>query len=150
MKIEQAIKQERFVDNLEKAIINIIYTSNQLRDLQNSQLKEFGLLIQHYNVLRIIRGRHPKPVSPGEIKEVLLDKANDLTRLIDKLVDMKFVKRNICTDNRRMVDIALTQKGIDWLKSQEKEVNAVKSDIKKRLSDKEAGQLSDLLDKVRR
>ena len=120
MKIEEAIKQERFADNWDKAVINIHYTANQLRDRQNMQLKEHGLLIQHYNAMRIIKGKHPNPVSPGEIKEVLIDKANDLTRLLDKLVEMKLVKRGVCPANRRKVDVGLTPKGIDWLKQQEK------------------------------
>ena len=148
MKIEHAIKQEHFADNWQKAVINIIYTANQLRDRENAALKEHGLLIQHYNAMRIIRGRHPKPVSPGEIKEVMLDKASDVTRLLDKLVEMKLVKRAICAENRRRVDVVLTSKGLDWLKEQDKSMNEIKADIKKRLSDKEAGQLSDLLDKL--
>ena len=150
MKIEEEIKQERFSDNWEKAIVNIIYTANQVRDQQNGQLKEHGLLMQHYNAMRIIRGRHPEPVSPGEIKEVMLDKGNDVTRLLDKLVEMKMVKRTVCAENRRKVDIVLTVKGLDWLKQQDKVNNAIKADIKKRLTDKEAGQLSELLDKMRK
>jgi DNA-binding MarR family transcriptional regulator len=149
MRIEDAIRQEHFISNLDKAMINLLYTANQLRDQQNQLLKQHGLLIQHYNTMRIIKGRHPKPVSPGEIKEVMLDKANDVTRLLDKLVEMKLVKRAVCTENRRKVDVILTPKGLDFLKQQEKVQSEVKSDIRKRLSDKEAGQLSDLLDKLR-
>jgi DNA-binding MarR family transcriptional regulator len=150
MKIEEEIKQDRFADNWEKAVVNIIYTANQLRDQQNGQFREYGLLMQHYNAMRIIRGRHPEPVSPGEIKEVMLDKGNDVTRLLDKLVEMKMIKRTVCAENRRKVDVVLTPKGLQWLKQQDKANNAIRADIKKRLTDKEAEHLSDLLDKLRK
>ena len=120
MKLEEAIKQDHFTDNYEKAVINILYTANWLRDIQNSFFKEYGLLIQHYNALRIINGRYPKPISPGEIKEVMLDKSNDLTRLLDKLVDKDLIKRELCENNRRKMDIVITAKGRKLIQKLEK------------------------------
>ncbi len=149
MKLEKAIRQDHFADNCEKAILNILFTANWIRDLQNSYLKQFGLLIQHYNALKIIKGCHPSPVCPGGIKEVLLDKSNDVTRLLDKLVEKGFIKRTVCEDNRRKVDVMITPKGIKFLEKVQKDMTEVKTGIKKRLSDKEAGQLSSLLDNLR-
>lgn len=149
MNIEQAIRQERFSDAIEKAVVNIIYTSNWLRDVQNTILKQHDLLVQHYNALRIIKGRYPAAISPGEIKEVMLDKANDLTRLLDKLTEKGLVKRTVCEENRRKVDIVMTPKGVKFLEKLQSELSGLKIDVKQRITDKEAIQLSNLLDKLR-
>jgi len=149
MKLEAEIKQDHFTDNYEKAIINILYTANWLRDIQNSFFKEHDLLIQHYNALRIINGRHPNPISPGEIKEVMLDKSNDLTRLLDKLVDKELIKRELCENNRRKMDIVITARGRKLIQKLEKPLNDIKAGIADRMTGKEAAQLNLLLDKLR-
>lgn len=149
MKLEQAIKQDRFHDNYTKAIINILYTANWLRDRQNQALKKHDLLIQHYNALRIIKGRHPNVISPGEIKDVMLDKSNDLTRLLDKLDDKGYIKRTQCADNRRKIDIFITAKGLKLLQQLETPINDITAGIKQCITDKEAAQLNNILDKIR-
>lgn len=149
MKIEQAIKQSKFESNHHKAIINIIYTANWLRDQQLDTFKTHDILPQHYNVLRIVNGRYPEAVSPGEIKEVMLDKGNDVTRLVDKLVKKGLVKRNTCENNRRKIDIIITKEGIKFLKELNEPFKKQITGLKKIISDKEAETLSDLLDKFR-
>ena len=149
MKLEEEIKQSRFESAYHKAVINILYTSNWLRDRQMEVFKAFDILPQHYNVLRIIKGKHPQACSPGEIKEVMLDKGNDVTRLVDKLVKKGFVKRNLCEENRRKIDIYITDKGITFLKELNDPLKKQLSVMKKQLSEKEAEQLSQLLDKIR-
>lgn len=149
MKIEQAIKQSKFESPFQKAVINIIYTANWLRDQQTELFKQHEILPQHYNVLRIVNGKHPKSVSPGDIKEVMLDKGNDVTRLVDKLVKMGFLKRSLCEENRRKIDINLTDKGVKFLKEVNEPMRKQYHNIKKVLSEKEAETLSNLLDKLR-
>ncbi|MBK7668995.1 MAG: MarR family transcriptional regulator [Sphingobacteriaceae bacterium] len=149
MKLEDEIKQSKFESSYQKAIINIIYTSNWLRDQQMDVFRAFDVLPQHYNVLRIIKGKHPKPCSPGEIKEVMLDKGNDVTRLVDKLVKKGLVKRNLCESNRRKIDITITEKGVTFIKEISDPMKKQLSVIKKLVSEKEAEQLSDILDKIR-
>jgi DNA-binding MarR family transcriptional regulator len=149
MKIEKAIKQSKFDSPLQKAVINIFYTANWLRDLQSEVFKKHGILPQHYNVLRIIKGKHPESVAPGDIKEVMLDKGNDVTRLVDKLVKMGLVKRSLCEANRRKIDINLTEKGLTFLKDLNDPMKRQFNAIKKQLSEKDAEQLSNLLDKLR-
>lgn len=149
MKIEQAIKQSKFESPFQKAVINIIYTANWLRDQQTELFKQHDILPQHYNVLRIVNGKHPKSVSPGDIKEVMLDKGNDVTRLVDKLVKMGFLKRSLCEENRRKIDINLTDKGVKFLKEVNEPMRKQYHNIKKVLSEKEAETLSNLLDKLR-
>lgn len=149
MKIEEAIKQSKFENSYQKAIINIIYTANWLRDQEEEFFKIHNILPQHYNVLRIVKGKHPKVISPGEIKEVMLDKGNDVTRLVDKLVKRGFLARKTCENNRRKIDIAITTKGIDFLKSMNEPFKKQMNELKKQLDEKDAEKLSNLLDKFR-
>lgn len=149
MKIEKAINQASFDSSIQKAVINLVYTSNWMRDKQNKLFKPHGILPQHFNVLKILKGKHPELVSPSYIKEVMLDKAPDLTRLVDKLVQKGWVWRQQCENNRRMVEIGLTEKGIRFLEKLNTEVKANAELIHNRLSESEAEQLSDLLDKLR-
>ena len=149
MGIEQDIKQASFKTNIEKAVVNLLYTYNWLRDDSQDIYKPYGLKLQHYNVLRILKGSYPKAISPGEIKEVMLDKSPDLTRLLDKLVDMKLVDRELCPENRRRMNITITKAGIDLLNVLSEKQECMFSDLGTRLSEKEAGELSDLLDKMR-
>lgn len=149
MKIEEVVKQPGFEDNYERVIVNLLYSGNWIRDEEIRTLKGYDILPQHYNVLRIINGKYPKPICPGEIKEVMIDKANDLTRLIDKLVKNGWVKRELCATNRRKMDVTLTSEGKAILKKMNNSVVKLSKEIKERLSVKEAAQLSDLLDKIR-
>lgn len=149
MKLEDAIKQRRFADSYHRSLINLMYTANWLQDKQVRLLKPFDILPQHYNVLRIIRGRDPEPVSPGEIKEVLIDKANDLTRLLDKLEKKGLIRRRLCAVNRRKMDVNLTPKGARLLEEAAKVMDSLTDEMKNKISDKEAASLGRLLDKMR-
>ncbi|MFO0357371.1 MAG: MarR family winged helix-turn-helix transcriptional regulator [Sphingobacteriaceae bacterium] len=149
MKFENAIKQSKFESSQQKAMLNIMYTANWLRDEQAELFKSYDLLPQHYNVLRIIKGKHPLPVSPSDIKEVMIDKGNDVTRLVDKLVKLKLVDRNLCPENRRKIDINLTKQGLKLIDEISKQLLPKLKHIKNRLSEKDADILSDLLDKLR-
>lgn len=148
MGIEQDIKIKGFKSSFQKAIVNIFYTSNWLRDQQADIYKKYGLLPQHYNVLRIIKGRSPESISPGEILEVMIDKGRDLTRLVDKLVKKGLVKRQGCPINRRKVNIYVTPKGIKLSNEIEVEIKKRASDFGE-ITDEEAEQLSLILDKLR-
>ena len=149
MKFEKAIKQSKFESSQQKAILNVMYTSNWLRDHQIGVFKKFDIIPQHYNVLRILKGKYPEPVSPGDIKEVLIDKGNDVTRLVDKLVKLNLVTRNLCPENRRKIDIQLTSKGLKLLEKINEPLMEEFKTIRKKLTNTEAEQLSDLLDKLR-
>jgi DNA-binding MarR family transcriptional regulator len=148
MKIEKEIKQKKFDNAWARALVNLHYTSNVYEDKLLQILKPHNINDQHYNVLRILKGQHPEAVCPGYIKEVLLNKRGDLTRLIDKLTKLGHVSRQTNAENRRMVDISITDPGINLLKKLGKEVKTIQK-IKKNLSEEEAILLSELLDKMR-
>lgn len=148
MKIEEEIKTSGFDSVYSKAMINLFYTSNWFRDLHKSIFKKYQLLPQHYNVLRIVNGRYPDPVSPSEIKQVMLDKGPDVTRLVDKLVKMNLADRCQNEENRRVIEIRISDRGRALLP---KMTNEIRTMVHEHfgLTDKEAHDLSDLLDKMR-
>lgn len=147
MGIKEDIKQSKFDNNKVMAMINVYYTANWLRDKGAPVYKKHGILSQHYNILRILRGKHPKAVSPGEIKEVMLDRGRDLTRLIDKLVKLGYVERQLCEHNRRKMEITIKEAGLKIIDKIAEENQVVYGDFN--LTEAEAKQLSDLLDKFR-
>lgn len=146
MGIKEEIKSN-FSSNRIMATVNIFYTANWLRDVGAPIYSKHGILSQHYNILRIVRGSHPKPVSPGYIKDVMLDKGRDLTRLVDKLVKLGYVERSLCESNRRKMEISITESGSKIIDLVEQETQKIYAGYN--LSDEEALTLSNLLDKVR-
>jgi MarR family 2-MHQ and catechol resistance regulon transcriptional repressor len=148
MRIEEAIQQSAFKTSQQKAIINLLFTANEVKNRNTAIIKPFGLAPQHYNVLRILRGAHPKPKSAGEIKAVMLDKSPDLTRIIDKLEKGSLVSRKTCKDNRRKVDITISKKGLELLKEIDPLIDEFQAAFHV-LSEEEAETLSSLLDKLR-
>ena len=148
MEIDKLIKQPRFRDDYQKAIINLFYTSNFFRDAHNHVFSKYKIQGQHFNLLRILRGKHPDPVSPGYIKDVIIDKGADLTRLIDKLVNLGWVERKICQDNKRKVHILLTEAGKFMVEEISLDVEA-NDTIYRCMTEDEYKSLSLLLDKMR-
>lgn len=148
MNINEAIKQKKFANEWEKALVNLHFTSNELNDRLLKILKPYSINDQHYNILRILNGRYPEVACPGDIKAVLLNKRGDLTRLLDKLNKLNYVERATNPNNRRMVDLKITTAGIALLKKLNAEINTTYT-LKNNLTKEEAMQLSLLLDKMR-
>ncbi|MEM9547446.1 MAG: winged helix DNA-binding protein [Bacteroidota bacterium] len=145
---EEEIKQRVFKNDVRKALLNVMYTANWIRDQHSHIFKEYGILQQHYNVLRIVKGRKGEPVSPGQIIEVMLDKGRDLTRLVDKLVKYGLLERKPSEINKRKVDINITEKGIRITDEIEEKLDGW---IKKHIGidEEKASQLNIYLDYMR-
>ena len=148
VEINKAIRQTQFKDNFFKAYINLIYTSNYFRDAFNSVFQKYGITGQHYNVLRIIKGQHHEKTTPGKIKDVMLDKGADLTRLMDKLERFGWIERQICPDNRRLMLVGITSQGLNVAETIDEEITLLSNELKC-LEDHQYGIISDLLDKMR-
>ncbi|MFY0626232.1 MAG: MarR family transcriptional regulator [Reichenbachiella sp.] len=148
MGLSDDIKSSKFNSQKSKAMVNILFTHNWFRDIFKVTLKKYDLLPQHYNVLRIVKGKFPEPITPGEIKNVMLDKGPDVTRLMDKLVKMDLVNRCQDEENRRVVQIRMNEKGLELLTHINKEMEVIENNSFG-LSEDEARLLSDLLDKSR-
>ncbi len=148
MKIEEEIQQPAFKSPYAKAIINIIYTNNWLQSLQVETFKPFDLSPQQYNVLRILRGQYPNPITVIAIIERMLDKMSNASRLVDKLLVKELVIRRLCPHDRRAVDVIITEKGMQLL-AEIDELQHTWEEKLHGLTENEALQLSELLDKMR-
>lgn len=134
-----------FRDNRTKALINILYTANWITAKQNTFFAQFGLSPQQYNILRILRGAN-KPLTMQTVKERMIERAPNATRLTDKLCAKSLIGRIPCKTDRRVVHIAITNKGLKLLEEITEDFN---EDWLKNITEKEASLLSDLLDKLR-
>ncbi len=148
MRIEDEIQSTKFEDNYQKAVININYTQNWLSNHLRGEFDKFNLTMQQFNILRILRGQYPKPATVNLLKERMLDKMSDASRIVDRLVQKELVSRCTNTCDRRAVDIRISDKGLEILSKIEVEFKT-KDLIKNNLTEEEAGKLSDLLDKLR-
>jgi DNA-binding MarR family transcriptional regulator len=148
MGLEKDIKQERFENEQQKVAVNILFTGNWLYGMNATFLKNFGITPEQYNVLRILRGSHPKALKLADITCRMLDKNSNATRLVEKLRLKGMVKREICKSNRRQVDISITEKGLALLTKIDSSSDTRQSTLKN-LTKAEAQQLNLLLDKLR-
>lgn len=146
--IESEVKQEKFQSEFQKAAVNILFTGSWLYNLNVTFLKTFDVTPEQFNVLRILRGSHPKPMMLADITCRMIDKNSNATRLVEKLRVKGLVKREICKNNRRQVDISITDKGLMLLTKIDRSSDAWQSTLKN-LSKAEAQQLNFLLDKLR-
>jgi DNA-binding MarR family transcriptional regulator len=147
MKIEEEI-HSRFRNDRHKAGVNLIYTSNWFSDQISGLLKRYELTMQQYNVLRILRGIAPQPVSVKYIRERMLDKMPDVSRMVEKLRERGLVDRHECPEDRRNVNITITQAGLDLLGSVDPDLE-IGEEIFQLLSDQEVVLFNLLLDKLR-
>lgn len=146
--INEAIQQDQFREPLEKVIVNILFTHSWLSGIQNKWLKPYDLSIQQYNILRILRGQHPKPASVNKLIERMLDKNSNSSRLVEKLRKKGMVERTECERDRRQVDVRITEKGLKQLDELDDRFPELLNQLGA-LSKAEAEQLSGLLDKLR-
>jgi DNA-binding MarR family transcriptional regulator len=148
MLLENEIKQSKFKNEFQKLAVNIFYTHGWLATKHNEVLKEFGITTAQYNILRILRGQHPQPAPISLLKERMLDKMSDASRLVERLRAKKFLDRKICCEDRRRVNVLITQDGLDLLEK----LDIYEKDSEKFLNNltaTEAKQLNTLLDKLR-
>ncbi len=130
-----------------KALLNIIYTANWLSYHQNIFFKKYGISPQQYNILRILKGAK-KPLKIQTIKDRMVEKSPNTTRLMDKLCAKNLIKRIPCETDRRVVKTAITPQGISLLK-QIADLETFNNTLLQHITENEAQKLSDLLDKLR-
>lgn len=148
MKLEEAIQQKNFDNEHIKLVLNIMYTGNWLHLLQTRRLKKYGLSHQQFNVLRILRGQHPRAASVGLVLSRMLEPSSNITRLVDKLEQKGLVSRFENKENRRMQDLKITKEGLDLLKKIGIEMENFKPELTD-ISEDEAKLANDVLDRMR-
>lgn len=148
MTLEEAIKSNQFRSPSHKAAVNIMYTAWWLRTLANGTLKEFDLTHEQYNVLRILKGKHPQPMCTKDIASRVIEKSSNVPRITDRLVAKKWVARCQGTADKRETITSLTPAGLDVLA---KATKAMELSLGKKLqlSDADAGMLNELLERLR-
>lgn len=148
MSLEKDIQQTRFLSEYQKTRVNLIFTYNWLMEGLRRFFERGDLTPQQYNILRILRGAG-KPISTLQIRQRMLDKMSDTSRIVDRLVKKELVKKEPSADDRRLVDITISEKGMALLSTLDtmmKEMDAQLSG----LTEEEAKTLNHLLDKLRR
>ena len=147
MGLEKEINQNRFRNEWQKAMINLIYTHNWMTERFKSVLDRFDLTAQQFNILRILRGA-AEPLSTLQIRERMLDKMSDTSRIVDRLILKNLVKKSTCNHDKRLVDVVITDSGralLDKIDELNNEIDSIISG----LSPEEAAELNRLLDKLR-
>jgi len=147
MGIEKDIQQTNFRNEFQKMGINIIYTANWLNEKMGQILSTEDITQQQYNILRILRGSDA-PLSTLKIRERMLDKMSDTSRIVDRLIVKDLVEKTACIKDKRLVDITVTKKGLQLLEKLDA-LNEQIDSILKGVSEKEAHTMNQILDKLR-
>ena len=148
MGLEKDIHQNTFRNPRQKAMINILYTYGWTIEKIKKFLAREDITHQQFNILRILRGAHPEPLSTLQIRERMLDRMSDTSRIVDRMVLKGLVKKIPCAKDKRLVDVTITDKGQKLLKKMDAETEQMDA-IMKSLTESEAEMLSNLLDKLR-
>lgn len=148
MGIDKDIQQAKFPNVYQKAAINLVYTVGWMRDKTRSMFESEDITPQQFNILRILRGSFPQPLSTLQIRERMVEKMSDTSRIVDRLITKGLVKKLTCKNDRRLVDVIISDKGkklLERLDARQDEIDGVLG----KLSENDANILSDLLDKIR-
>lgn len=148
MKLEDEIQQLKFNSEHQKLAVNLIFTYNWLHAQQNDYFRSFGITLQQFNVLRILRGMKGQPASVKLVRERMLDKSSDASRIIEKLRQKEYVMRTIRSDDRRACDVIITPKGTELLARIDIE-NRFINQLFQKLQVEDMQMLNRLLDDVR-
>jgi len=148
MGIDKDIHQNKFRNERHKAMVNLLFTYGWAVERLKQFVSEEGITHQQFNILRILRGNHPTPLSTLTIRERMIDKMSDTSRIVDRLLSKGLVKKVICKKDRRLVDVSITDKGLKLLEKMDNRQDEMDR-ILSNLSEKEATNLSRLLDKIR-
>lgn len=149
VKIEDSIQVKSFRSEFEKLIVNLQFSNSWLEERLTCWVKSQGLTLQQYNVLRILRGKHPNPATVNHIIERMIDKSSNASRLVEKLRVKALVVRSANQFDRRQVDVLITDKGLSLLAELDKTFTNVEQQFK-HISKTDAKTLNNLLDKFRK
>lgn len=149
MQLEKSLKQQKpFPSGKQKLVVNILYTQNWLSRKIDESFRGTDVTTQQYNILRILRGQHPKPATVNLLVDRMIDKMSNASRLVDRLYKKGYVDRVKNTVDRRAVDVTITSKGLDFLSVMDARMNAMTENLFE-LTEAETEQLNFLMDKMR-
>ena len=146
-KIDEEVKT-RFVNERHRFVTNLVYTSGWIKNLFNEDLKPFGISSQQFNILRILGGASDW-VAMNDVKDLMIEKAPNATRLSDKLLNKNLIERKRSNTDRRVVYVRISSRGMDLLEEIDEKESEVQVALMRRITEKEANQMSEILDKLR-
>jgi DNA-binding MarR family transcriptional regulator len=149
VKIEEAIQQKSFANEYEKLVVNLLYTSKWIEYREGQLFRKYDLTLPQYNVLRILKGQYPESASVNLLIERMIDKSSNASRIVEKLRKKGFVERKTCPEDRRRVDVIITEGGMKILKDASEELKELHGHYADVISEKEAGKINFLLDTLR-
>ncbi len=149
MNVEERIKTTATLPPERRTIIHLMLVNNHIQDVLVQALKPFDVSIQQFNVLRILRGQRGEPANLSTLNERMVSRMSNTTRLVDKLILKGFTARNTCPENRRKVEIRLTEKGSGALSEMDRAVELAEKELMSALDPKELLALNTLLDQIK-
>jgi DNA-binding MarR family transcriptional regulator len=147
MRLEEAIKQTKFVSQQQKAFLNLFYLSGLMKSAQARFFKQHDLSPEQYNILRILRGQYPNPANIGLLQDRMLDKMSNASRLVEKLKQKSLLSREECPKDRRQVEVLITKSGLELLEYLDPAIRSFETDFRG-LNENELIKLNELLDKL--
>ncbi|RYG20190.1 MAG: MarR family transcriptional regulator [Chitinophagaceae bacterium] len=148
MELQKELKSAKFESVFQQALVNIFFTYHWSNQHVKDILSPYDITQQQYNVLRILRGQYPQPCTNNLLKSRIIDKMSDVSRIIERLVQKKYVIKTVNEGDKRALDILISDKGLDLLNKLDKEID-FSAFIRPNLTEEEASQLNVLLDKFR-
>jgi len=148
MTLEDAVRQKKFRSEYQKLIVNLIFTGSWINEKELILFKQYGITGPQYNVLRILKGQYPQPATVNLIIERMLDRMSNASRIVDRLERKELVMRKQCKNDRRAVDVIITERGLEVLDKIDAKIDRWESSYTN-LSLQEARQMNSLLDKLR-
>ncbi|MDR6566801.1 DNA-binding transcriptional regulator, MarR family [Chitinophaga ginsengisegetis] len=145
--LEKLITQKTFENENQRGLISLIFIGNWITSRHQQFFKRYGITMQQFNILRILRGQHPQAASINILKERMLDKMSDVSRLVERLRKADLVERKNSEMDRRAVDVRINDKGLQLLKLIDNEIRQLDNTLQS-LNEKEVIQLNKLLDKM--
>lgn len=148
MSVEKDLQQSKpFTTNRERAVVNVLFTSRYIETKLTKEYKRYGITLKQYNILRILRGAG-KPISTQVIRERMIDRMSDISRIVDRMVDKGIATKRVNKQDKRLVDIEISEKGLNIV-SEMNHLSAKLEEFIGSLTEEDAIQLNILLDKLR-
>ncbi|WP_088342216.1 MarR family winged helix-turn-helix transcriptional regulator [Robiginitalea sediminis] len=148
MNVEQILQTKTPLPLRQRSVIHLVLVHYHVYDTLTQALKPFEVSVPQFNVLRILRGQKGEPANLSTINGRMINKMSNTTRLVDKLIAKGFVRRNICPENRRKVEIFLTDQGAESLREMDKAVAGAEATLMQHFSDQDLKDLNNLLDQI--
>lgn len=149
MAIGKDIQQRAFENEWHKLRVNLLFSASWFRGQMKAFLKPFGITQQQFNILRILRGQHPNALSTLQIRERMVDKMSDASRLVDRLQKKGLVHKRPCDHDKRLVDVSISEQGLTLLATLDTKISKLDQIAQGGLTEEEGRQLNALLDKMR-